>query len=514
MQDKYGTNKAALGIRYLLKYIETGRQETFNIVMDCMNEVELWCLITSYCNNIDELLDTIPDFVLDNNFNTVVPEELTFEEAFGKGFTSNSTLKSKEQFKKIRGLLSHGKFKYENNLITVSDQKYEATFDLKWLERLTKTTLENERLGLKKGMSDISILSLVKNPYMSIDEFASCISNGMIQFYMVTTLSGNKETLANAISSKSLIKEKLTFETIFRLAIALIESFTIDITDTKEGIIHQLNQYYKEVEKCFGNKVKVENKPIKLSPELLTDEAFINLELQEKIRYLIRIERLDNPVRYNGIMLQNILELFADFREGHLKNLNLFTLRDAKEYLIKVYANIFFASVSKSKTETIVRNYPIEVKYVYAQSIYKEYLKILKRSYNELEEHHGSTFSKKYIYELLKIYSKLLEEAQVNDAYKEFAWKMRNGIIHNHIEFKDGFIRVYNIGKNIKINHYNKKTKTWELKEFQNKRIIWQMTCSIQDFISLLDELFAENSIEIDVNISKYRKRRNYLQNI
>ena len=95
MEDNYGISKAALGVRYLLKYIETGNQEYFNIVMDCINEVELWCLITSYCNNIDELFDIVPDFVLDNIFTTRVPEDLTFEEAFGKGFKSNSNLKSK-----------------------------------------------------------------------------------------------------------------------------------------------------------------------------------------------------------------------------------------------------------------------------------------------------------------------------------------------------------------------------------------------------------------------------------
>ena len=107
MKDEYGINKAALGVRYLIKYIETGNQENFNIVMDCLKEVELWCLITSFCNNIDELFDTVPDFALDNIFTTKNVEGMTFEEAYGKGFKSNSNMTSKEQFSKIRNLLAH-----------------------------------------------------------------------------------------------------------------------------------------------------------------------------------------------------------------------------------------------------------------------------------------------------------------------------------------------------------------------------------------------------------------------
>lgn len=514
MEDNYGISKAALGVRYLLKYIETGNQEYFNIVMDCINEVELWCLITSYCNNIDELFDIVPDFVLDNIFTTRVPEDLTFGEAFGKGFKSNSNLKSKEQFLKIRALLSHGRFKYAKGIITVFYRDYEATFDIKWLERLTSVTLGNERLGLEKGMSDISIMSLVHGSILTTRELKEYIEKGLIQFYKVTSLTGNKESIVSAMPYKVISSEELTFETIFQTAISIMKTNTLNIFDTLEENKRQLNKYYREIEECFGNKIKVENTPIKVSEDLLYDEGFQDLNLEEKLKYLIRIAKLDNPVRYNGEILKNLLELFKGFKEGNVHNLNIFALRDAKNFLLKVYANIFFTGSCNRDIDNLVSDYPLTVRYVHAKTIYKEYLKVLNRSYNELEKYNGSTFSKKYIYELLGHYSKLLEEAIKDNPYKDFAWKMRNSLVHNQVEFKEGFVRFYNTGRNIKINHFSKKSKTWELKEFSNSRVIWEMSCSIQELLNFLDELFTKNDIEIQVTISEYTRRKDYLRNI
>jgi len=72
MIDRYGISKASLGVRYLLKYLENGRMENFDVVKDCMKEVELWCLITFFSNNIDTLFDYIPDYVLENILMMVV----------------------------------------------------------------------------------------------------------------------------------------------------------------------------------------------------------------------------------------------------------------------------------------------------------------------------------------------------------------------------------------------------------------------------------------------------------
>lgn len=514
MQDNYGINKAALGIKYLLKYLETGNQECFNIVMDCINEVELWCLITSFCNNIDELFDIVPDFILDNIFTTRNIEGLTFAESYGRGFKSNSNLKSKEQYFKIRGLLSHGKFKYEKGMITVSDDNYTATFDIMWLKRLTLVTLGNERLDLQKGMSDISIMSLINNPNMKVDELKECIDKGLILVYKVTLLTGNKESIIFSMPFKVISSDELTFETIFQTAIEIMRKNKLSIFNTLEENKKELNKYYREIEECFGNKIKIENMPIKISDELLSDKHFINLSFTDKLKYLVRIAKIDDPVRYNGMMLRNLLELFEGFRNGNIQDLNIFTLKDSKNFLLKVYANIFFTGTLSKSADLVARNHNCEAKYVYAEKIYGEYLKVLRRSYKELEEYNGSKFSKNYILDLLNQYSKLLEEVTKEDAYNSFSWKMRNSIIHNQVEFKDGFVRFYNTGKTIKVNHFSKKSKTWEIKEFSNKRTIWEMICSTQELKNLLDELYTLSGIEINVNISKYTKRKDYLRNL
>lgn len=536
MKDEYGINKAALGVRYLIKYIETGNQENFNIVMDCLKEVELWCLITSFCNNIDELFDTVPDFALDNIFTTRNVERMTFEEAYGKGFKSNSNMTSKEQFSKIRNLLAHRKFKYEKGIITVFDKEFEAIFDIKWLKRLTSVTLSNERLGLKKGMSDISIMSLAFNTNietkelnknmndisimplafnanMDVKELKENIEQGIISFYKVTALSGNKQNIVDSMSLKVITPEELTFETIFQTAITIMESKIFYIYATPEENKKQLKKHFKEIEETFGNKIKVESTKIEITDELLNDEEFKELTLNEKLEYLVRTKRLDDPVRYNGTMLQNLLELFDSFKEGKFENLNIFTLRNSKEFLLKVYANIFFTGTLYQNSGIIAKNNKIFARYVHAVNIYKEYLKVLKKSYEELEILKGSKFSKKYIYELMKQYSKLLEESLNGDAYEDFSWKMRNSIIHNQVEFKEGYVRFYTTGKTIKINRFNKKHQKWEIKEFNNNRTIWEMTCSMQELIELLDELYKEKGIEIKVNIHKYTMRKDYLRN-
>lgn len=211
-------------------------------------------------------------------------------------------------------------------------------------------------------------------------------------------------------------------------------------------------------------------------------------------------------------MLQNLLELFKGFKEGKLNNLNLFSLRDSKVFLEKVYANIFFTGINKKSSRINPKNYELEVKYVRAKEVYKDYLKALTRSYKELEEFNGKKISKDITLSEIELYEKLLEEVLKGDPYIDFNWKMRNSLIHNHIESNGNLIKFYITGKNLKLNHFNKKTKVWELKDFENKKVIWEMVCTNEELIRMLDEMFEENNIVISVNISKYVKRKDYLK--
>ena len=61
-----------------------------------------------------------------------------------------------------------------------------------------------------------------KGPKLKIDndyELKEYIEKGLIQFYKVTSLTGNKESIVSAMPYKVISSEELTFETIFQTAI-------------------------------------------------------------------------------------------------------------------------------------------------------------------------------------------------------------------------------------------------------------------------------------------------------
>lgn len=511
MYDKYGIKKAALGIRHLLLYISNKKEENFNIVLNCLNEIKLWCLITSLCNNMDELFDIVPEFVLDNIFSTRVNKGETVEQIFGKGFKSNLDLPRKDEFKKIRGLLSHGKFTYNDGIINVFQEKYEATFDIKWLERLISVTLRNKRLGIQKGMSDVSVMSLINAIDVDINQFKEFIDLGIIQFYKVTALSGNKESISNAAKTE-MDSKTLTFETLFQAAISFLRMEKSNVYYSIAENKRELKAKYKKIEEFFGNKIKVEDMPITLDPKLLSDEDFINLTFKDKIAYLARSTNFNDPILYNGIMVQNLLEMFENMRHGKVDSLNIFTLKESKQFLLKVYANIFFTGIDDKRAGCLAEKYGINARYVYAQKIYEEYLKALARSYKELVTYKGTPSAKKSCLYNIQIYTNLLSES-ANNPLNEFSWKMRNSIVHNQIEYKDGFMKFYITGKKLKLNHFSKKNNTWGFKDFINNRIIWEMVCTEDELLSLLDDLYEMNGVEVKVNISKYVKRKDYLKN-
>ena len=53
--------KGALGLRYLIKYLENGRKENFLVAMDCLDEIKLASIIIIFVNNSDYFGADIPD---------------------------------------------------------------------------------------------------------------------------------------------------------------------------------------------------------------------------------------------------------------------------------------------------------------------------------------------------------------------------------------------------------------------------------------------------------------------
>ena len=108
--QELGVEKAALGIRYLIRYAKEPNPDYFTVIQDCVKEIKLWCLITLFTNNIDDLWENVPDFIYEDLFLMKRIETVEGVLDYGKGFSSNSNLTFREQFKMIRDKLAHQNF--------------------------------------------------------------------------------------------------------------------------------------------------------------------------------------------------------------------------------------------------------------------------------------------------------------------------------------------------------------------------------------------------------------------
>ena len=506
MENQLGIEKAAVGIRHLIDYVETKDENDFNVVKDNIFEIKLWALITFFCNNIDELIDSIPDFILDSIF-LMKPLELIESEKsqnevfnlYGRGYKSNVDYSFRQQFELIRNCLSHCRFDYNEGMIYVYNKKgFQAEFDIVWLERLVKTVLSNKKLALQKGMSDVSIMAFVNNDNCTPEDFKLFCEHRLINIYKITSLTSNKETISRALNVSGISGDKITFELIFQAAVEMMRSNQIHLSQNKEYVINQLNYYFKEIEEMFGNKIKLELLPFEVQEEDINDELFWSLSFKDKLQYLLRKGRCNDVYMHDSTMMTYLLELLQEIDNGECKNISLLAIKDSYEFLLKIYANIYFAGVKQGdiiyKPE-FINSFGGEARYVHAKNIYKEYIKVLNRYISEIDTYKVNRKFKLDALRDLDLYISLLEEVVRGDAYTDLGWKMRNSLIHNQIEIAGDKWRFFTTGKNLKIKRYSKKKEIWEPKVFSNNRPIWEMIISKESLLQLVDILFINLGI-------------------
>lgn len=508
MKIELGLEKAAIGVRHLIDYIETKDKNNFLVVKENIFEVKLWALITFFCNNIDEFIDGIPDFILESIFlmkplEVIESEELhdnRVSELYGRGYQSNSDLSFRKQFEMIRGCLSHCHFSYEDGMISIYNKRgFRAKFDIIWLERLVRTVLSSKKLSLQKGMSDVSALCFVCKDDCTAEEFKLFCEYGLINLYKVTSLTSNKNTIASALNMSFLPADKITFELIFQSAIVMMRQNRILINDNRENILRQINQYFKEIEEWFGNKIKLELLPFEIPNSEILDESFETLSFKDKLQYLLRKGKSNDPYMYNGIMIAYLLDLLKEIELGEYQDISLLGINDAYDFLLKTYANIFFAGYKQGNLvydSKLITSYGGQVRFVHAKNIYKDYIRVLKKSIAEMEQYKIYKKFKLDAIKELELYTRLLEEAVNDDAYTDLGWKMRNSLIHNHIEILGDTWRFFTTGKNLQVKHYNKKKEEWENKDFVNNRPIWEMVISKYSLLQLVDCLFWDLGID------------------
>ena len=509
-----GIKKSVLGIRYLIKYAMQPNAAYFPVIKDCAKEIKLWCLITLFSNNMDELWECVPDFIFEDLFLMKKIDTTVGVLKYGRGYSSESILPYRLEFKRIRDHLSHMNFTYENGIIYLQDDAH-TWFDLQWLEKLVLCTIANDKGKFKKGMSDIAVLSFIPKNKETLFDFDEYWKMGLVKFYKITLLSGSKMTLANYFKNSGIPEERYTFDLLFSSVKYKIGTSSINTNNSLQGLIKELQLLFESIEKHYGNYIKLELIPTPDFQDVFLDQGFKELSFQGKQQYLINKLKLQETVTYNSIITHNILDILNSLEEGVLNQDQLYILRDAIDYLLKVYANILFSKVYSNKDydidlkHAIQKEFLLDMHYVYAKNVYQEYLHVLNRAYMEAKEYSCDYSYIRNIASLSSQYSKLLDDVLNNDVDKHMFWNFRNAIIHNQILFSDSSVRLYITGSNIRIKHYQKKKKEWVDKEFRNKRVIWEMKVSKDEFLRLMDKMYELEGIPIKINISKFvRKKR------
>ena len=223
-----------------------------------------------------------------------------------------------------------------------------------------------------------------------------------------------------------------------------------------------------------------------------------------KLLYLINKVKMGDPIFYNSIIVINLLKILNQL--DHLSKDNLYILRDAKNFLVKVYANILFCDYPIFEKESnlvweLQKKYSFDIHFVHAKNVYKDYIRVFKRSYEEAVKYQAAKGYLSYLLGMMRYYNHLLEEAIDGLDDKRLFLNIRNAITHNQIEFSHDQIKLYITGRNIHLKHYKKGS--WIPKEFKNNRIIWEMIMNYEEFLQMLDELFSFRQIPTTLHLSK-----------
>ena len=503
--DYMGEAKAALGIRYLLKYANKPNPIYLEVIKESRDEVKLWCLLTLFNNNMDGLWENVPNFVLEKVFLDLTPERI---------YHSLSKLGLKEQFKKIRDKLAHKSFRFQDGYIYIGDDE-ETYFNLNWFSDLVLSTVANCRGELKKGMSDIVNLSFVPKNKDDTMDFKEAWDLGYILFCQVKLMSSNASLMASYLNNPNIPSEKYTFDLIFLNVQREIGKFSLSLTKEVQDVWRQFKDYLQKIQNDFGNFISLEILDKEKLNINLNSDGFEALSYEGKLQYLINKIRLKDIYSGNAIFVNAILKVL----DGDGCDVDdIYILRDLKDYLLKVYANILFAGVyvyadsDGDLKKYLALNFSFDAHFVHAKNIYKDYIKAIKRSYEEVCLYKGPEEYKNYLLGLIRNYTNLLDEVLKEEDDKRLFWNIRTAIVHNQIEFLENKVRMYITGRDIHLKHYQKKKQTWVDKEFKNKRVIWEMEIDKDEFIRMMDKLYELANIPIQTNISRLVRKKEKIQ--
>ena len=509
-----GIEKATLGIRYLMKYADKPNSAYFPVIKDTSLEIKLWCLKTLFCNNMDDLWESVPDFIFEDIFLMKRIKSLTGVLDYGRGYFSNSTLSFREQFKMIRDKLAHQDFAYQDGMVFINDKGH-TSFDLLWLEKLVLSTIASTKNTFKKGMNDIAVFSLMPKGKSDTLDFEQFWNSGFIRLYKITLLTSNQQAIADFFSQAGIAADHFTFDLVFYAVKYRMGMYRIPSQLDNQDFLIYIYSIFRDVEKYFGNFIKLELVPNPDFTLVFEDPAFQQMSFDGKLQYLINKMKLNSAYYGNSIISQALFDVLNLIQADTYQADQFYILKDAKDFLMKVYANILFSTVYVTEDyntelkEVLFHQYHIDTHFIHARNVYKDYLRNIRRSLDEVTLYQGSQEQKTFLLGLFHHYTSLLDDAENNRHDKRIFSFIRNAVTHDQIEIGEEQVKFYINGRNIHLPHFNKKKGIWTSRDFKNNRVIWEMIINKEEFLHLMDKLYEFADIPTSINISKYVRRKN-----
>lgn len=536
-----------LGIHSLLEYFKTGQKENLIVVKNTLFDVKLWLLIQSYINNIDTFYYLIPDKILNNLFQT--------EEKYSQGYPwYQSNLKEfyTAHLIMLRNAFAHKKFTIENDIITIyADNQFYSKFNLIWFQQLCLALLNNKNFLLKNGMQSNVILSNSRPIDDSIEKFLEFLKSDQALFIKFTVQKENRDIIKEDIDHKS-SKIKYLFQSnprlyqyiyrnvqnkesnknvlfglnsvddinfgIFEMSLMEYLQSYISAYSPNENIKKKITQDYKEIGPLFASVFKLDIWNVDYNDPIFKDRRFITLPYEAKMQLLLNRLSKENKLKKNYVDLTCLLEFLNIIDDAYDINEDMrYYYSFNKELLIKAFASILFVNYGSTRAfenkSHIIKDYQykMDLKTIYAKSVFSMYIKELQKSLKDLKEFGASSSQKRKCNYYLKMYLKELKTVEDENSKYHIFRLLRNALIHDYVEFSDGYIKFYAKEPSLNVLRYNEKKGKWNIKTIGKDKLLYELIMKEDDFIDFIMTIYSSFGFEVRQNALGILRKRGLL---
>ncbi len=517
-----GVEKASLGTRYLINYIDDRNPVKLDVVKNCIRELNFWAVLMHFCNNMDFLFSTIPDRVLEYIFEEkplglikdVIANDVEELVSYGKGYKSNFQGDYRKQLRLVRNALAHGNFTFDGDVICIDNplNNFVAVFDYKWFEVLTRFALANANNTLKEGTEDyILFMLLIDASLYKSSDINRLVDEGLINCIHLTCCKQCKEVLVRKFPNLRDKVDQITFDQMKLIFLRVLTKTYREkcLAMSPRAAFNVALNNLKKVYKGIFDIELVELPDIR-------DEEFLNLNLKEGTDYMVNVLSYKNRCIKNTIDLKRMLEILKKIDcNDTLSAGEMYALKDITDYLLCLYGYIYFSSSNNHKGMQEVTDGFMEcmdLKFIHAKKIWSEYIKRINNGITALKNGNASEHRIELWVQRLNIYQRRLEKAMCNTFDGQIYNNFRNALTHGLVLRMDNDLVFYGEEPTIKIPKINSKSKELEEYSFHRPGHTFEISIDKDKYLEMVDILYEISGIEIKVNIAKYRKRKDYLK--